>query len=80
MTGPPQDRPAERASADGGLQIARENSVADQLPIHPTPNFQPAMAGLPNPFFCAASQSGHQKVWILQNTSSVIILQLLSMN
>ena len=35
---------------------------------------------LPNPFFCAASQSGHQKVWILQNTSSVIILQLLSMN
>ncbi|MEO7690065.1 MAG: hypothetical protein ABIS51_12345 [Sphingomonas sp.] len=70
----------EPANANAGLRIARENGVADQLSIHRTPNFQPVMTGVAKPFFCTASRSGHQKVWILQNTSSVIILQLLSMN
>jgi hypothetical protein len=44
------DRPAEPANADRGLRIARENSVADQLSIHRTPNFRPAMTGVAEPF------------------------------
>src|SRR5258706_4448223 len=60
-------------------QVPRENSIADQLPIHGPP----LSAGddrrcrtLPFPPFHG---SGNRKVWILQNTSSVIILRLLSM-
>src|SRR4051794_21625712 len=73
------DQPSRRTPMAGGRlpeKIALQTSFRSTVP----PNFQRTMTRAVEPFFCAASRSGHQKVWILQNTSSVIILQLLSMN
>ena len=69
-----------RRTPTAGCGLPWKTALQTSFRSNGSPNFQPAMTGVAEPFFCAASQSGHQKVWILQNTSSVIILQLLSMN